>query len=152
MVWYGGMVWWCGMVWSRMVWSSYGMVWSLWYGYGMVWCGVVGMVGHAVATVVSYIMVCYNGKPIWPEGQNHVCLKEHTFWMSIINMYKYCIPFQEKSKHDRANVDVMWQLDNKNKEIQQLQTDLQKVRPQSSWQQSSSFHGHLYVANSAGRG
>ena len=35
--------------------------------------------------------------------------------------------FQERSKQERANLDIVWQLETKNKEIQTLSARIQKV-------------------------
>ena len=43
-----------------------------------------------------------------------------------LRMHSFDI-FQEKSKQERANLDIVWQLESKNKEIQTLSVRIQKV-------------------------
>ena len=59
---------------------------------------------------------------------NCVALQE-TVWLfgHCLIFYFFFFFFQEKSKQERANVDIVWQLENKNKEIQTLNARVQKV-------------------------
>ena len=50
-----------------------------------------------------------------------------TIWTLSHFLFLFFFFFQEKSKQERANVDIVWQLENKNKEIQTLNARVQKV-------------------------
>ena len=50
-----------------------------------------------------------------------------TIWTLSHFLFLFFFFFQEESKQERANVDIVWQLENKNKEIQTLNARVQKV-------------------------
>ena len=52
-----------------------------------------------------------------------------TIWTlsHFLFLFSFLFFFQEKSKQERANLDIVWQLENKNKEIQTLNARVQKV-------------------------
>lgn len=57
---------------------------------------------------------------------NHYCdFHVNCLEVFVIN-FLLCI-IQERSKQERANLDIVWQLENKNKEIQTLNARVQKV-------------------------
>ena len=58
---------------------------------------------------------------VWPFRKSCDYLDTVSFSISFFFF------FQEESKQERANVDIVWQLENKNKEIQTLNARVQKV-------------------------
>lgn len=58
---------------------------------------------------------------------NCVALHESCHSLNTVSFFVSFFFFQEKSKQERANLDIVWQLENKNKEIQTLNARVQKV-------------------------
>ena len=62
---------------------------------------------------------------------NCVALHESCHYLDtvsfLVSFFFFSFFFQEKSKQERANLDIVWQLENKNKEIQTLNAKVQKV-------------------------